>query len=221
MPQVARDPRVEVRYLDMNLLASAMGVPASEIPANHPDAANFYTEIPFKGQTYDIVIADGAVLRTHAREEYRKEKELEALRLRTAQLIFGLERLKDGGNFVLLSHRIDSWENLALLRNFEQFSMVKVHKMKTAHTQSSSFYMVAKDVDMRHPMVESLLTKWKKIWWEATFGGEDSNGQIPPGPEHDMLIKAVGVGALPLAASLFFSDLRNILQINACPVAER
>ena len=201
MSQVAKDPRVEVKYLDMNLLATAMGVPASKIPANHPDAANFYTEMPFEGQTYDIVIADGAVLRTHVRGEYRMEKELEALRLRTAQLIFGLERLKDGGTFVLLSHRIDSWENLALLRNFEQFSVVKLHKMKTAHTQSSSFYMVAKDVDMRHPIAGALLRKWKKIWWEATFGGEDGKGQIPPGPEHEMMIKAVEVGALPFAAS--------------------
>lgn len=220
MSQVAKDPRVEVKYLDMNLLASAMGVPASEIPANHPDATNFYTETPFEGQMYDIVIADGAVLRTHARGEYRMEKELEALRLRTAQLIFGLERLKDGGNFVLLSHRIDSWENLALLRNFEQFSMVKVHKMKTAHTQSSSFYMVATDVDMHHPMAGSLLKKWKKIWWEATFGGVDGKGQMPPSPEHEMMIKAVGVGALPLAASQF-PDLHTILQIHASPVTER
>ena len=204
MPQVAKDPRVEVKHLDLNLLASAMGVPASEIPANHPDAANFYTETPFEGQTYDIVIADGAVLRTHARGEYRMEKELEALRLRIAQLIFGLERLKDGGTFVLLSHRIDSWENLALLRNFEQFSTVKVHKIKTVHTQSSSFYMIAKDINTRHPMTGLLLEKWKKIWWEATFGGKGGKGQIPLGPEHVMLIKSVGVGDPPSAPSLFF-----------------
>lgn len=96
MPQVAKDPRVEVQYLDMNLLATVMGVPISDIPPDHPDAPNFYAETPFQGQTYDIVIADGAVLRTHTREEYRMDKEREALRLRAAQLVFGLERLKIG-----------------------------------------------------------------------------------------------------------------------------
>ena len=82
MPEVLRDRRVEVQYLDMNLMASAMGVPASDIPAEHPDVVNFYSEVPFEGAVYDIVISDGTVLRTHEREEYRREKEREGLRLR-------------------------------------------------------------------------------------------------------------------------------------------
>ena len=73
----------------MNLLAPAMGISTSEIPADHPDAENFLTKIPFAGQVFDVVIADGAVLRTHAREEYR-EKERESLRLRILQLAYGL-----------------------------------------------------------------------------------------------------------------------------------
>ena len=203
MPQVAKDSRVEVQYLDMNLLAPALGVSMSKIPAAHPDAANFYPEIPFDGQKFDIVIADGAVLRTHAREEYRMEKEREALRLRVAQLIFGLERLKAGGTFILLSHRIDSWENLALLRNFEQFSKVKVHKPRQTHTQSSSFYMVAQHVETEHLIAKAVLEKWKGTWWHATFGGEVGKGEIPIGPEAEMMIKAVKVSPLRLCITAF------------------
>lgn len=90
MDSVAEDSRVEVEYQDMNLLASAMGVAASAIPTNHPDAAEFLTNTPFAKRKYDVVIADGAVLRVHERGEHRLEKEREALRLRLSQLIFGL-----------------------------------------------------------------------------------------------------------------------------------
>jgi len=112
------DPRLSVEYLDMNLLPLSYG-----LPPNHPDIPHFLTTAPFPSVTYNLILANGAVLRTHA---HRRNQDREALRLRLAQLIFGLERLKAGGTFVILLHRIDSFENMVLLRNFEQFAKVEV-----------------------------------------------------------------------------------------------
>ena len=125
---LVKSPRLKMEYLDMNLLAEEYGVSLLRIPERNPDAAKFRADAPFAGLTFDIVVGDGAVLPTHARDNYRHDKDREALRLRFAQLIFGLRRIKPGGTFIILLHRIDSWENLVLLRNFEQFSKITIFK---------------------------------------------------------------------------------------------
>ena len=43
-------------------------------------------------------------------------------------------------------------------------------------------------------MAKAVLAKWKKTWYEATFGGEDGTGETPMGPAAAMMVKAVGVG---------------------------
>ena len=188
--EVAADPRVEVEYLDINLLATSMGVPASDIPADHPDAEKFLTHVPFADLEFDVVIADGAVLRTHDRGEHRLDKEREALRLRLSQLILGFGRIKDGGTFMVLLHRIDSWENFVLLRKLEQFSEVKVHKPTVKHAESSSFYIVAKNVDRDRLTATAVLDEWKAYWRQVTFGGEEGKGELPQGPGNDAVEKA-------------------------------
>ena len=182
MAEVAEHPQVDVQYLDINLLATSMGVPASEIPADHPDATKFLINDPFADLKFDVVIADGAVLRTHDRGEHRLDKEREAVRLRLSQLILGFARIKEGGTFMLLLHRIDSWDNFVLLRSFEQFSDIKVHKPTTRHAQSSSFYLVAKNVRISCQAAIDTLNEWKASWRQATFGGEEGKGELPKGP---------------------------------------
>ncbi|KAL8793300.1 MAG: hypothetical protein Q9195_004077 [Heterodermia aff. obscurata] len=189
MAEVAEDPRVEVQYLDINLLATSMGVTASEIPADHPDATKFLIDVPFAGLDFDVVIADGAVLRTHDRGEHRLDREREALRLRLAQLILGFGQIKNGGTFMLLLHRIDSWGNFELLRKIEEFSEVQVYKPKEKHAQSSSFYLVAKNVDRDRLIATAVLDEWKASWRQATFGGEGGKGELPGGPGDDVIEK--------------------------------
>ena len=186
---LAKSPRLDVKYLDMNLLAIAYGVPLSNIPSDHPDAGKFLTEAPFAGLNFDIVVGDGAVLHTHTREEYRQDKDREALRLRVAQLIFGLSRIKAGGTFIILTHRIDSWENLVLLRNFEQFSKVTVFKPTTIHTQSSSFYLIAKEVQPDHRVAKRVIQEWKKVWSITTFGGGKGTGECPEEPSTEDVVQ--------------------------------
>ena len=82
---------------------------------------------------------------------------------------------------MVLYHRIDSWDNFALLRSFEQFSKVKVHKPKQQHVQSSSWYLIAKDVKPDHPEAVALVKRYKSMWRQATFGGKDGRGETPEG----------------------------------------
>lgn len=173
---LVQDPRLSVAYLDMNLLPLCYGLTPSTLPIAHPDTGHFLTSAPFPGLTYNLVLADGAVLRTHSLDAHRQHKEREAQRLRLAQLIFGLERLKTGGTFVMLLHRIDSFENMVLLRNFEQFAKVTVWKPERYYVQSSSFYLVAKEVQVGHQVAVEVLGKWKAVWQTATFGGKDGMG---------------------------------------------
>jgi hypothetical protein len=65
------DPNADiyVSFRDITLLADEMGIPVSDIPASHPDAASFSSDRPFLGQHFDLVFCDGQVLRTHERPE--------------------------------------------------------------------------------------------------------------------------------------------------------
>lgn len=83
---LVKNPRLEVEYLDLNLLAFEYGVSLLNVPPEHPDSERFLTNAPFAGLDFGIVVGDGAVLRSHAREEYRQDKDREALRLRVAQV---------------------------------------------------------------------------------------------------------------------------------------
>ena len=129
-------------------------------------------------------------MRTHERGEHRQDKEREALRLRLSQLILGFGQMKDGGTFMMLLHRFDSWENFVLLHNLEKFSEVQLHKPRKKHVESSSFYLVAKNVRCNDQVARELLEKWKADWWQATFGGEGGKGELPKGQGDDFVEKA-------------------------------
>lgn len=64
-----------------------------------------------------------------------------------------------------------------LLRNFEQFAKVEVWKPERYYAQSSSFYLIAKEVEVGHAVAVQVLEKWKGVWQRATFGGEEVGGE--------------------------------------------
>jgi hypothetical protein len=73
------DPNIEVRFLDITMLAADMGV--SDIPPENPEAKSFFPR-PFNpGQVFDLVLCDGQVLRTHVRACYRETREASRLTL--------------------------------------------------------------------------------------------------------------------------------------------
>lgn len=75
---------VEVKYVDMNILAADMGV--SVIPQHHEEAGKFFPPmLPGGARIFDLAICGGAVVRTQERACHREQSE--ALRLSMAQLV--------------------------------------------------------------------------------------------------------------------------------------
>lgn len=175
LPYGNEDPRVQVVFMDITMMASEFGTPVPEIPSQHPEAANFLNPAPYQDADFDIVLCDGQVLRTHRRAEYRQDRE--ALRLTISQLIFGLKRIKTGGTLIILLHKADSWHSVELLHCFEEFSKIQLLKPAKIHAQRSSFYLIAKDVQPRYLKAIEAIQKWQKDWWNATFGGTECTGQ--------------------------------------------
>lgn len=168
-----KDKRVVVEWLDLTLLTAEFGTPVEKVPAKHPEAAKFTAYSPFPGKSFDIVICDGNVLHVH---RHQRNMNREAYRLLFSQLIFGLERTKPGGNFIILLHRVDSWSNLTLLKTFESFSKVQLFKPHKTHATRSSFYLVAKNVQAESAEAKEAVMRWKENWWTATFAGEHGTG---------------------------------------------
>lgn len=174
IPHSDQDPRVQVRFMDLTMLAVEYGTPMAEIPKEHPNAKDFSDDRPFLDETFDLVICDGQSLRTHFREVYGQSRE--ALRLNAAQLIFGMTRIKQGGTFMMFLHKADSFDTIKLLEIFDAFSKVKLVKPKIAHTTRSWFYLVAQDVDSTHHKAQHAIEQWKNDWKRATLGGDGGTG---------------------------------------------
>jgi len=163
--------QVKVQFLDITMLASEMQTSEKDtlkIPQDHPDVGNFRTARPYLSKTFDLVICDGQVLRTHERLEYRER--VEARRLFVSQLVVSLSRIRPGGAMVVLLHKLETWRNMKLLDVFNKFSYVRLFKPRRRHALRSSFYMIATDVQPQNRYASEAVDSWKKAWIAATFG---------------------------------------------------
>lgn len=171
------DPRVQILFTDITLLAAEYGVDMGNIPSDHPDAANFNSLRPYEGKQYGLVLCDGQVLRTHRREAYREGGE--PTRLTNAQLILGLQRIKPGGTLIILLHKLETWDTVMLVRSFSAFATIELFKPTRAHAIKSSFYLIAKNVQPQSMEAKFALKRYRRLWHNATFvkdietGGDD------------------------------------------------
>ena len=175
LPFGNEDSRVDVKFMDITMLASEYGPSNANIPLAHPEAGEFAEDSPYQGITFDIVVCDGQNLRTHKRAACRNNQE--ALRLMLSQLIFGMNRIRAGGTLVILLHQLGSWNSVKLLRAFDSFSSVQLFKPLGFHQDRSSFYLVAKDVQPGAPEAIKSIEQWRFEWWQTTFGGVESTGK--------------------------------------------
>ncbi|KAF8226608.1 hypothetical protein L208DRAFT_1406817 [Tricholoma matsutake] len=180
-----RDPRVQVRFMDITMLAAEFGVRLNDIPSHHPDASQFVSDRPFLGQDFDIVICDGQVLKEHIRGEWREY--YEATRLLMSQLILGLQRIKKGGTFVMLLHKFATWYTCTLLKTFDAFSSVTLFKPESMHAKKSTFYLVAKNVQPQSGPAKEAVKEWKRVWYLATFGGDEGRGSFQEDPSEELV----------------------------------
>ena len=164
---------VAVNFLDITMLAAEMGV--TDIPLDHPDVENFLPTTFSFDDSFDLILCDGQVLRTHTRASYREARE--ARRLAASQLVLGLERVRPGGTMIIL-HRAELWSSVSLLHKFSKFSSLMLFKPTAGHAKRSSFYMVATNMDPRHPEAKLAIEKWKKIWTTATFGTQENYERV-------------------------------------------
>ncbi|KAJ5644516.1 hypothetical protein N7507_010527 [Penicillium longicatenatum] len=153
-------------YADITMYPTEMGYEGS-IPSGHPDANHFNTSRPLLDDSYDIVICGGAVGRDHPREEYRRD--CEGTRLTVSQMMFAMNRLKNGGSMVLLLHRIEAWDTVCILNAFNQFSDIQLYKHPKCHAIKSSFYLVARNLDLDHPVAKQSVSHWRSLWKYLTF----------------------------------------------------
>ncbi|KAF2019547.1 hypothetical protein BU24DRAFT_341125 [Aaosphaeria arxii CBS 175.79] len=171
IPGWQNDHRLRIRFLDITMLAKDMGVEAKDVPTDHPDAQNFIFDQPFSGQDYDLVFCDGQVLRTHERPDYREHGEIG--RLRAAQLVLAMQRIRENGRLVMLLHRNDAVDVVSLLYTLSRFSSIRLFKPQKKHAMMSSFYVIAEGVHPRSQEALDAVEMWKKQWHAATFGSDD------------------------------------------------
>ena len=168
LPNWQKDSRIQVRFLDITMLAAEMDV--TNIPAEHPDASNFLFDRPFYGEAFDLIFCDGQVLRTHCRAEYRERRE--AWRLLTSQLVLALQRVKQNGKILVLLHKLEAWDTVLLLYTLRKFSSLQLFKPRRKHAIRSSFYVVAEQIQTQSPWFQASVTTWKEDWYIATFGSD-------------------------------------------------
>ena len=173
LPYGKQDERVDVKFMDITMLASEFGISITQVPPQHPEAAKFSADRPFLGKEFDILICDGQVLRVH---QHLRSRTREVTRLLVAQLILGLQRIKTGGTFIILLHKVDTWDSLSLLKTFDTFSTVELFKPRKIHSARSSFYLVAKKVQPNSDEAKKAVDNWKAQWLRTTFAGDDCTG---------------------------------------------
>ncbi|KAL9565615.1 hypothetical protein ACKAV7_009797 [Fusarium commune] len=175
--------KVEKKCLDITMLAEDMG--CEKIPKDHPDANNFLPQQLETGQLFDLIICDGQVLRTHLRASYRED--CEARRLTTAQLALGLEHVEPGGTMIILLHKVEAWDTMAILNRFHRISNIKLFKPKLGHATRSSFYLIATNIQSQHPEALAAIKQWKAVWRTITFDSEECHTRVirdgDPSPE--------------------------------------
>lgn len=166
-----KHPNRTTKFLDITMLAADMGV--TDIPASHPDSDKFLPRQLGPAQLFDLVICDGNVRRPAVAALPAHREKREASRLTTAQLALGLEHVLPGGAMVVLLHKVEAWQTACLLRRFGGFAQVRLFKPAVHHAKRSSFYMVATDIQSRHPEAVLAVESWKGTWKAATFGSDE------------------------------------------------
>lgn len=105
-----------IKYGDVTMLVAEMLRDTDMvIPKNYPEVKKLHGLRPFVSHKMDLVFLDGIVLRTHDRASYRQQTE--PLRLSTAQLVLGMQRINQGGTLVMLMHKVDSWPSVSTIHS--------------------------------------------------------------------------------------------------------
>ena len=163
---VPRDELDKVEYGDIPMFGDEMGATEDE-KTSHPKLATQFRTAPTTPRgPFDLVIADGAFV-----GEDDDIKPLTQLQLLVSQLVFGMNRIKNGGTFFFRLHQFEEWDTLLVLHKFSKFSEMKLCKPSEYHGKVSSFYVVAQKVDPGKIDAKEAVKDWQRMWKAAIFRG--------------------------------------------------
>lgn len=172
------DPRVEVLFADVTMFASEYSV--TNFPANHPDLSNFSLDRPWANESFNLIFCDGQVLRTHAPHIASYREQCEAGRLTCSQLILAMQRIKPGGSIVMLLHKVEMWQTVKLLSNFDKISELQLFKPLISHKTRGSFYLVAKNLQPYRAEAFDDIKDWECARKKANVPGPADEGYPSP-----------------------------------------
>lgn len=70
---------------------------------------------------------------------------------------------------IVLLHKLEAWDTVQVLYEFNKFSDVRLFKSKKSHAIRSSFYMIASNVQSRSDDALKVIAKSQNVWTLATF----------------------------------------------------
>lgn len=193
--------RVNVEFRDITMMAAEMGCDPDDIPAEHPEAAEFSFDRPFADQKFSLAICDGQVLRTHDRCAYRGRHE--PARLTASQFVMALRRVRTNGTIVALTHQVDSLQTFCKLHSFASFSELKLFKPVEEFGKQPSFYIVATNVKPCSEGAKQAIEECMRAWKSATFDFDKENNKEIYGAvsleQFDKMLDEFGPAYLELA----------------------
>lgn len=183
IPILVKNRRLTFHPADITLMAGDLGMLPDEIHPAHPDAKNFLPKIIRPRATFDLVTAEGGVLRPHQALLGSHRERREAHRLATSQLALALARVKQGGRMIVLLHKPETWDSLSLFYTFNKFAKIQLFKPSqpdhhAPHQYKSSFYLIAMDVQPQSEAARAAVKQWTKEWKAATFCTEEEYRQL-------------------------------------------
>lgn len=174
IPILVKDKRLTFYPADITLMAADMGMLPDEIPRDHPDARNFLPKMIRPRAMFDLVMAEGGVLRPH-QTLLGSHRRHEQHRLMASQLALSLSRVKPGGRMIVLMHKPETWNSLVLFYTFSKFAKIQLFKPsqkdhRAPHQYKSSFYMLAQNIQSQSDAARAAVKQWTQEWKAATFG---------------------------------------------------
>ncbi|CAN8100502.1 unnamed protein product [Discula destructiva] len=194
IPILVKDKRLYFHPADITLMAGDLGMLHDEIPPDHPDAKEFLPKLIRPRATFDLVTAEGGVLRPHQALLGSHRKQREAHRLMAAQLALALSRVKRGGRMIVLVHKPETWNSLSLFYTFNKFAQIQLFKpsqddSRAPHQYKSSFYLLAMNIQSQSEAARTAVKQWTKEWRTAMFGTDDEYDEVVR--EHSLDVEQV------------------------------
>ena len=90
-----------------------------------------------------------------------------------SELVLGREHLRPGGTMIVLLHKIDTWETVQILHEFNQFSSIRLYKTAWFRAIRNSFYLITTNVRSQNKEAIVAIARWKRVWESATFVLDD------------------------------------------------